>query len=258
MLIRKEDVGKFICCMAVIVTIIFLVFSGCGTGKKFVILSIINENENENENASNTENVKKVKNIDTFKTIEARMNLGLIGSENYIIPSNSYTEWSGYPFIFEKRDDNYYELKVPSTTGNLSIPAAWVHVKPIRNIYDGTFKNWIYLHSESNLVYDMSKIKGGRFSCYVGLANPWYIEEFVACGHNGSVEIIFQINGSTIYNTGIIKGIDQKEPIHIDFDIPLRAELLTIKVLDGNDGSGCDHWTMGDAQIISYRIEQKN
>lgn len=219
---------------ALIMTLIVFVYYGCGQGKKFVLFSIVEEK---------SENTNRVTEVDSI------IHLGLFGGKGYIMPLNSYMEWSGYPFIFEKRYENYYQLKNQPAMGNLPERPVWIHTGPIINVYDGTFKNWIYLHSEGSLDYDISDMKAVKFSAYVGLANPWYLKDFDACGNNGSVRIIFQVNGRLLYDTGIMKGVEQQSPIHVEFDIPVFAKTLTINVSDGGDGIGCDHWTMGDAKI---------
>lgn len=237
-----NSILKFSINILIMISILFIC-NGCGQGKKFVIFSIIQET------TKTSEDTKIVENVIANDKIEVITYLGLFGGEDHIIPSNIYTQWSGYPLIFEKREGKYYELKVQSGIGNLPTRAVWLHTEHVINVYDGTLKNWIYLCSESHLEYDVSEINDGKFSGYVGLANPWYLKKVAACGHNGSVQIKFQINGSTIYDTKRITGIEQQEPIYVEFDIPKTAKTLTIKVFDGGDNIDCDHWTMGDAKI---------
>lgn len=114
------------------------------------------------------------------------------------------------------------------------------------------YEYYMYSHARSIVKYDISHKKYVRFEGKASLL-PIY-----GCGHNGSVEFIFYVDRKVLFRTGIIKGIDQKSPIDVIFEIPDKSENLIIEVSSGNDDVGCDHWVIGDAKLFYIEvIEEK-
>ena len=66
----------------------------------------------------------------------------------------------------------------------------------------------------------------------------------------GTVEFIFGLDGTGVWESGKIVDIRDTQPIHVKFDIPADAQTLTIVVTDGGDSINCDQWTMGNARLI--------
>ena len=94
----------------------------------------------------------------------------------------------------------------------------------------------------------MSHTQYKSFSAYFALTDPWY--PVAGCGHSGKVEFHFTVDDVIVFSSGIVTGIEQEEPIFVEFDMPINAQTLTIFVLDGGDWIGCDHWTIGDARLL--------
>ena len=113
------------------------------------------------------------------------------------------------------------------------------------NRHDEKFEHWISAVSSSKIIYGLSSGDYSRFSGDLGLT--W---DYDACGHGGTVEFIFGIDGIGVWESGKIVGIRDTQPIHVKFDIPADAQTLTIVVTDGGDSINCDQWTMGNARLI--------
>ena len=162
-------------------------------------------------------------------------------SEGTITPKNSHDYWRPHylEIIYEKaRDGRYYEFK----------KMEWVILAyPSRPRFDLYFEHWIYLHAESNVIYDLNAGEYDRFDGYVSIADVWF--PGVGCDYSGTVEFIFQLDNDVVYRSGVLRGIDQEKPIPVSFEIPVNAQTLIINVLDGGDGIGCDHWMLGNARL---------
>lgn len=162
------------------------------------------------------------------------------GSEDTITPKNTPEHWSPhYPnMVHEKaRDGRYYALR---ETG-------WGISGNPGPRFDRNFEHWIYLHAESNVIYDLNAGEYDRFDGYVCLSDIWF--PVAGCGHSGTVQFTFQLDNDIVYRSGVLRGIDQDEPIPVSFEIPADAQALIINVSDGGDGIGCDHWMLGNARL---------
>lgn len=169
------------------------------------------------------------------------------GDINTIIPTNHHNNWGPF-FLSEKtKYGHYYSLdghgQKPSRSG-------WVRENIIYNKYDRDFRHWIYLHAKSTLVYDLSGDDYEQFHGYVGIPHSWPKDDSVCGGSGGSIEFTFLVDDIEVYKSGVIIGVHHNEPTHIEFDIPVDAQTLTLIVTDAGDGGGCDHWTLGDARLL--------
>ena len=177
-----------------------------------------------------------IDNIQINETAASYLSL-VSDSPDTLVPINSMQEWAGWAewAVVQYNDASGVWEKLK----NEQLPE-----KPygfVENQYVNLFDHWIYSHAESRIVYD---IRGGaytQFDGYFVMPNP--------CGDTASVELIFLADDVEIYNSGIIIASKQKEP-HISFHIPTGAETLTMRVTDGGDSNGCDHWILGNPRLL--------
>ena len=165
--------------------------------------------------------------------------LGFRPSDNTLIPINPADEWDGWiDKIGDKGRGGFYYTK------HLLLDDWELEANVRPNRHDEFFEHWIYAVASSKIVYDLSGGDYSQFDGYVGL-----MEDYDACGHGGTVEFIFGIDGTGVWKSGKLVGIRDTEPAHVEFDIPADAQTLTIVVTD-SDGDNCsDHWTMGNARL---------
>ena len=169
---------------------------------------------------------------------EAASYLSLVSdNSDTLVPLNSMQEWAGWR---EWAVVQYNDVSgVWEKTKNGQLPE-----KPygfVENQYVNLFDHWIYSHAESKIVYDISNGDYAKFDGYFVMPNP--------CGDIASVELIFLADDVEVYNSGLIIASKQKEP-HISFHIPAGAQTLTMRVTDGGDGNGCDHWILGNPRLL--------
>ena len=169
--------------------------------------------------------------------------IGFRPSENMLTPINPADEWDGWnDTIWQKTVDGLYYSK------HLLIDDWEIRADALTGDYLSEFEHWIYAVSSSKIVYDISEGDYSKFDGYVGLR--WH---GAGCGHGGTVEFIFAIDGIGVWKSGRLAGVRETGPIHVSFDIPADAQTLTVVVTDAGDGIGCDHWIMGDAHL-THRI----
>ena len=172
-------------------------------------------------------------------TIPMYTYLGFRPSDNTLTPINPADEWDGWnDTIWERTIDGFYYSK------HLLLNEWELRADPVFNRHDDDFEHWIYAVSSSKIIYDLSSSDYSNFEGYVGLK-----DDHDACGHGGTVEFIFGIDGTGVWRSGKLAGIRDTEPIHVEFDIPSGAQTLTIIVTDGGDSISCDHWTIGNARL---------
>ena len=124
------------------------------------------------------------------------------------------------------------------------------------------FQRGISAHPHSRIVYSLQD-RYNRFEAWVGV--PDYQDgdmNHIPCGHGGSVQFFFKIDGIIVQHTERIGAIDMDAlvrgegvvnvpPLHVAFDIPPNASGLEIIVTDSGDGDCGDNWIIGDAKLIS-------
>ena len=167
--------------------------------------------------------------VDDVQIGEGKVTYLALVSDNLdtLVPINGISEWAGWrEGVWER-------------TRNRQLPK-----KPygfVENQYVNLFDHWIYSHAESKIVYDISGGNYAKFEGYFVMPNP--------CGDIASVELIFLADDIEVYNSGLIIASKQKEP-YISFNIPVGAEILTMRVTDGGDSNGCDHWILGNPRLL--------
>ena len=165
--------------------------------------------------------------------------LGFRRAENTLTPINPADEWDGWQdIIWERTRGGFYYSK------HLLLDEWELRSDPLGNRHDDEFEHWIYAVSSSKIIYDLSGGDYSKFEGYVGLTM-----DHAGCGHGGTVEFIFGIDDTGVWRSGKLAGIRDTEPVHVEFDIPVDAQTLTIIVTDAGDSINCDHWTMGNARL---------
>ena len=165
--------------------------------------------------------------------------IGFRPSENMLTPINPADEWDGRDdTIWQKTIDGLYHSK------HLLLDDWEIRADPLDIVHDSDFDHWIYAHASSKIVYDLSGDDYSKFDGYVGLR--WDTDR---CGHGGTVEFLFAIDGIGVWESGKLAGIRDTEPVHVAFDVPADAQTLTVVVTNAGDGTNCDHWTMGDVHL---------
>ena len=165
--------------------------------------------------------------------------LGFRPTENTLTPINPADEWDGHvDTIWEKTREGFYYSK------HLLLDDWELRADPVSNRHNKVFEHWIYAVASSKIIYDLSDADYSKFDGYIGLK-----EDYDACGHGGTVEFIFGIDGAGVWKSDKLVGIRNTEPIHVEFNIPEDAQTLTIVVTDSGDGNCSDHWTMGNARL---------
>ena len=173
------------------------------------------------------------------QTIPMYTYIGFRPSDNTLTPINPADEWDGHiDRVWEKTIDGFYYSK------HLLLEEWELRSDPFPNIHDEVFDNWIHAYASSKMVYDLSGADYSKFEAYVGL-----MDDYEHCGHGGTVEFIFGIDGTGVWKSGELVGIRDTEPIHVEFNIPVDAQTLTIVVTHGSDDNCSDHWTMGNARL---------
>ena len=184
--------------------------------------------------------------------VEAASYLSLVSdNSDTLVPINSMQEWAGWR---EWAVVQYNDVKTFKSISCYTHQGVWEKTKNgqlpekpygfVENQYVNLFDHWIYSHAESKVVYDISNGDYAKFDGYFVMPNP--------CGDIASVELIFLADDVEVYNSGLIIASKQKES-HISFHIPAGAQTLTMRVTDGGDSNGCDHWILGNARLLQTR-----
>lgn len=200
-------------------------------------------------NAQCKEITKPAKDVKFDKEVKATSSgvvyLALVGGSSPkpntcgLNPKNDPAQWTGWGGPLG--EDNASIGEGPGTRNYITIGGM-------------RFQRGIGTHAAAKLVYDLTGASYTKFSGYVGLddekdgglAAP-------ECGHGGSAEFIFSVDGKQMAKSGVLKGADagkQVAAMLIEFDIPSSAKELVIDITDGGDGAGCDHADIGDPKLI--------
>ena len=113
------------------------------------------------------------------------------------------------------------------------------------------FERGIGSHSVATVVYDLSGGDYLKFEGYVGMSDE---KDPAECGHGGSGDFIFSVDGKEVFKSDTLMGTDggdNVEAVRVEFDIPANAKELEIIMGDGGDGAGCDHSAIGDAKLLN-------
>lgn len=106
-------------------------------------------------------------------------------------------------------------------------------------------------HAIGTFVYDLTGDDYIRFECYVGMADEKDPDE---CGHGGSGDFIFTVDGVEMAATDTLLGYTDGENTpseKVAFDIPAGATELIVTMGDGGDGNSCDHSCVADPKLIT-------
>lgn len=156
-----------------------------------------------------------------------------------LIPKNDSAKWTGWGGPLT--EDNASIGEGPGTRNYITI--------------GGTrFQRGIGTHAAAQFVFDLTGGSYSKFSGYVGmddekdggLAAP-------ECGHGGSSDFIFSVDGKQMAKSGVLKGVDANKQVPamlIEFNIPSGSKELVIDITDGGDGASCDHADIGDPKLI--------
>ena len=113
------------------------------------------------------------------------------------------------------------------------------------------FERELGSHSVATVVYDLTGDKYLKFEGYVGMSDE---KDPADCGHGGSGEFTFSIDGKQVFESEVLQGTDGGEnvdAVHVEFDIPANSKELEIIMGNGGDGAGCDHSAIGDAKLLN-------
>ncbi len=151
-------------------------------------------------------------------------------------PSNDQAAWTGWggPIDLE----NVTIGEGPNTRNEIVIGGVY-------------YKRGLGAHAVSTLVYDLSGANYVKFEAWVGMSDE---KDPGDCGHGGTSDFTFSIDGEEIVKTPTLRGTDggaNVPPFEVTFDIPANASQLTIVMGDGGDGVGCDHSSIGDAKLLT-------
>ena len=151
-------------------------------------------------------------------------------------PKNDPNEWTGWGGPIDY--DNMTIGEGPGTRNDIVIGGVY-------------FERGIGVHSEAKLVYDLTGADYVKFEGYIGMSDE---KDPAECGHGGSSQFIFYIDGKKVYESEVLTGTKDGEnvpPVKVEFDIPPGAKELVIEITDGGDGKGCDHAAIGDAKLLT-------
>ena len=113
------------------------------------------------------------------------------------------------------------------------------------------FERGIGAHAIATIVYDLSGDDYLKFEGYVGMSDE---KDPAECGHGGSSDFIFTIDGKEVFKSDKLQGTDggkNVDAVKVEIDIPSDAKELEIIMGDGGDGIGCDHSAIGDAKLLN-------
>ena len=113
------------------------------------------------------------------------------------------------------------------------------------------FERGLGTHAFATIEYSLTGDNWIAFEGYVGLADE---KDPAECGHGGSCDFTFTVDGKEMFKSDVLKGTDggkNLDPVKVEFDIPAGAKELTIVIGLGGDGNGCDHGCIGDAKLLT-------
>lgn len=116
------------------------------------------------------------------------------------------------------------------------------------------FERGVGTHAEAKLVYPLTGDKYVKFEAYVGLSDEK--DAGLECGHGGSCEFIFSIDGKEVFKSGRLVGGEAGKntpALKVEFDIPSGSKELLIQITGAGDGISCDHGALGDAKLLTSR-----
>jgi hypothetical protein len=155
-------------------------------------------------------------------------------------PSNDPAEWTGWGGPIDH--DNMSIGEGPGTRNLITI-------SEIR------YERGIGTHAIAKLVYDLTGKDYKGFHAVAGLAAEVNMPGAAdTCGHGGTVQFVFSIDGNEVYTSAVLRGLDvyaEGKGELVEFDIPAGAKELQIDILDGGDGVSCDHGDLGDARLMT-------
>jgi hypothetical protein len=152
-------------------------------------------------------------------------------------PSNDEASWTGWGGPLNC--DNCTIGEGPPTRNKIVIGGIY-------------FVRGIGTHGMATIEYDLTGAGPYvKFEAWVGMSDE---KDPAECGHGGTSDFMFKINGKQVHKTDILKGTDNGKQVpaeHVEFDIPANAKKLEIVIGDGGDGVGCDHSALGDAKLLT-------
>lgn len=155
-------------------------------------------------------------------------------------PKNDPAEWAGWGGPLDH--DNMSMGEGPGTRNLITIGK-------IR------YERGIGTHAIAKLVYDLTGKDYKGFHAVAGLDAEVNMPGAADnCGHGGTVQYVFSIDGNEVYKSAVLRGLDvyaEGRGELVEFDIPAGAKEFQIDILDGGDGVGCDHGDLGDARLMT-------
>ena len=154
-------------------------------------------------------------------------------------PSNDEASWTGWGGLLNC--DNCTIGEGPPTRNKIVIGGIY-------------FVRGIGTHGMATIEYDLTGSPAGpyvKFEAWVGMSDE---KDPAECGHGGTSDFMFNINGKQVHKTDVLKGTDNGKQVpaeHVEFDIPANAKKLEVIIGDGGDGIGCDHSALGDAKLLT-------
>jgi hypothetical protein len=115
------------------------------------------------------------------------------------------------------------------------------------------FERGVGTHAPGKLVYDLTGDNYVKFEAYVGMADE---KDPAECGHGGTGEFIFSVDGKEMFKSDVLMGTDggeNVEAVKVEFDIAAGAKELLIDITNAGDGNGCDHSALGDAKLLTAK-----
>jgi hypothetical protein len=106
-------------------------------------------------------------------------------------------------------------------------------------------------HAIAKFVYPLTGGSWVKFEGYVGMTDE---KDPAECGHGGSCDFTFTVDGKKMFKSDVLKGTDGGKnvaPVKVEFDISSGAKELMIEVGNGGDGIDCDHACVGDAKLLT-------
>jgi hypothetical protein len=155
-------------------------------------------------------------------------------------PSNDPAQWTGWGG--------------PLNHDNMSIGEGGSS-RNLITIGEIRYERGIGSHALATFIYDLAGREYKGFHAVVGPDTEKSMPGAAdTCGHGGTVQYVFSIDGGEVYRSAILRGFDvlaEGKGELVEFDIPAGAKELQIDILDGGDGNSCDHGDLGDARLMT-------
>ncbi len=250
-MIFKGDIMFIRFFIVVIWSLSITIFNGCG-------YTLVKKESNKSVETAQEITIREKSENDAEQKPEAsHVMIDMVGfkmEDFFITPSNHPKEWTYYGrwdnegLIEQKMPSGAYYKRIIIDENNKDIgKLLWV-LSTLTRRSEFEYKYYMYAQGKSMVKYDISGKKYFRFEGQASLL------PLRACGHHGTVEFIFYVDRKVLFRTGVIRGIEQKNPIYVVFDIPQDSQTLTIEVSNGGDDVGCDHWVLGDAKLFYIKV----